>query len=175
MRVTISGPVGSGKSTSGKILADKLGCKFFSGGFFFREKAKQMGMSLEDFGKYAEKHPEIDREIDEMNLELLRKEDNIVLESRLAGWISKRNNIPAFRVYIDAAFYIRKERVKNRGDLSGEEEIIKRENSERKRYMEFYSIDSEDTSIYDLIISSDALSAEQVADEIYARIREREK
>ncbi len=172
MRVTISGPIGSGKSTAGNILAEELGYEFFSGGYFFREKAKNMGMSLEEFSEYAEIHPEIDREIDDLNLDLLKRKHDIVLESRLAGWICVRTGIDAFKVYIDASLHVRKARVESRDSISSEGAIIERENSERKRYMDFYSIDFADTSIYDLIISSDALSAEQVAGEIYARIRE---
>jgi len=175
MRITISGPIGSGKSTAGKILAERLGYDFFSGGYFFRQKAKEMGMSLEEFGTYAENHPEIDREIDDLNLRLLKEKENVVLESRLAGWICVKNGIDAFKVFIDASPYIREARVKGRDNVSNGEAITAREYSERKRYMEFYSIDPEDTEIYDLIISSDALSAEQVADEIYARIREKGK
>ena len=41
MKITISGPIGSGKSTVSKILAAKLGYKHYSIGGFMRDIAKK--------------------------------------------------------------------------------------------------------------------------------------
>lgn len=170
MRITISGPIGSGKSTVGKILSSFLGYKFFSGGEFFRQAARRMGLSLEDFNKYAETHPEIDKEQDEYILDFIRKNDGIVVESRLSGWLCYKNAVDAFKIFIDAPIETRIERVAKRESQPMEEvsrALREREDSELKRYREFYAIDYRITYIYDYTINTEHMSAEDVAKEIY--------
>lgn len=169
MRITISGPIGSGKSTVGKILARLLGYQFFSGGHFFREQARKHGMTIEEFNLYAESHPEIDRKQDEMIVDFIRSHDNVVVEARLAGWMCHKNNIDAFKVFLTAPLGTRVSRISRReGNTSDLEGLLRvREESEAKRYMEFYSIDYGSTEIYDLVINSDNLSAQRVAEQIH--------
>lgn len=59
-------------------------------------------MSIEEFNRYAESRPEIDEKQDKMILEFLRDNDNIILESRLAGWLCVRNNLEAFKIFLNA-------------------------------------------------------------------------
>lgn len=169
MRITISGPIGSGKSTVGKILARSMGFQFFSGGHFFREQARQNEMTVEEFNLYAETHPEIDQKQDQMITDFLRSHDNVVVEARLAGWMCHRNNIEAFKVFLTASLDTRVMRISRReGNHSHLESLLKvREESEAKRYMELYSIDYGSTEIYDLVINSDNLSAQRVAEQIH--------
>jgi len=58
MRITISGPPGSGKGTVSKILAKHYHLKFYSVGDLRREAARKKGMTIEKFNKWSEKHPE---------------------------------------------------------------------------------------------------------------------
>ena len=81
------------------------------------------------------------------------------------------NEIDKFKV--DADINIRAERVVNReqGDVEfRKQEIIKREESENKRYKEFYNIDLKDTSIYDIIIDSSNKKHEEIVNEIILKI-----
>lgn len=169
MRITISGPIGSGKSTVGRLLAKLLGYDFFSGGFFFREQARIHEMTVEEFNVYAESHPEIDRKQDEMIVDLLRSKDNVVVESRLAGWMCSRNQVDAFKVFLTASFDTRLGRItKREGDQRALSEMLRvREESERKRYLDLYSIDYSSTEIYDLVIESDDMTAKEVAERIH--------
>lgn len=174
MRITISGPIGSGKSTVGKILADLLGYRFFSGGTFFRQAAKNRGMTLEDFNRYAEGHKEIDEEQDRYILDFIRSNDGIVVESRLAGWLCYKNAVDAFKVFIDAPVETRIERVAKRESQTKEAISVRlreREESELKRYREFYGIDYRITYIYDYTMDTEHISAEDVAKEIYDLLR----
>lgn len=173
MKITISGPIGSGKSSVGRKLADILKFRFFSGGTFFRQLAQEYGMSLEKFNVYAEKHVEIDKKQDNLILDFIRENDNIVVESRLAGWLCHENSVESFRIFIDAPFSERTKRVSHR-EKSGRgktaDMVREREESELKRYMDFYGIDYRTPAYYDLIINTENLSVDQVVNKIYEHI-----
>lgn len=178
MRITISGPIGSGKSTVGRRLAERLNFNFFSGGTFFRELAKKHNMSLEDFNVYAEEHPEIDKQQDQLILDFLKDHDNVVVESRLSGWLCHKNGVDAFKIFIGASREERIRRVSGRESSSYENtarDLIRREESEIKRYKELYGIDYKITDIYDYVIDTDNISAEDVVLDIYDKVSNRNK
>ncbi len=166
MKVTVSGPIGSGKSTVAGLLSGLTGFEYISGGDMFRMRARKAGMTVEEYNVYAEQHPEIDRQQDDIILDMLRERDRIVLDSRLSGWLAHRNGIPAFKIFIDAALDERVSRViKREGGSNGHvrQALLEREESEKKRYLEFYGIDVTDRSIYDLVLETDEMSAEDAA------------
>lgn len=173
MRLTISGPIGSGKSTVGRIISQRLGIDFFSGGYFFRKQAEELGMTVEEFNIYAEMHEEVDRKLDSMIEDFLRTHDNVLVESRLSGWICHRSGIEAFKIFLSASLDVRFGRIARRegNDAGLRGKIIERENSEMKRYKLYYGIDYSDTSIYDLVINSDNMGADEVAEVIYDSVR----
>lgn len=175
MRITVSGPIGSGKSTVARLIAKNTGFEYFSGGDMFRKRARDKGMSIEEFNVYAEKHPEIDREQDRIILEYLRGNDNIVFDSRLSGWLAHNNGVNAFKIFIKADLDRRVSRVIKREGGSPEQMqqlLVTREASERRRYLDFYSINIDSTEIYDLVIETDDLSASDVAELAIKAIRE---
>lgn len=65
MKITISGPPGSGKSTLSKMLSAKLGLELVSMGDIFRKLATERCMSLDEFGTLAKCNDEIDRKLDD--------------------------------------------------------------------------------------------------------------
>ncbi|MCJ2513421.1 MAG: cytidylate kinase family protein [Candidatus Thermoplasmatota archaeon] len=170
--ITISGTSGSGKSTVGQLLKEKLKMNYIYSGQIFRETAKKYKMSLEEFGKYCENNENIDKELDEKQLNILKKGD-IILEGRLAGWIAHKNNIQGLKIMLNADFETRIKRIIERED--GEynkrlREILEREKSEEKRYDKYYNIDIKDTSIYDLIIDSSNKKPEEIIEIIIQKI-----
>lgn len=170
MIITVSGPIGSGKSTVARILATRTGYEYISGGDMFRQSARDLGMSIEEFNLYAEKHPEIDRKQDDTILDILKAGDGIVFDSRLSGWLAHKNGVKAFKIFIYATPEKRISRVLERegGSFENISVLLKeRENSEKKRYMEFYGIDVDSTTCYDLVIESDDITAEEVADRAF--------
>ena len=171
--ITISGTPGSGKTTVSKLLEKKLGLKYVYSGDVFRDMAKKYNMSLEDFGKYCEKHRDADQQLDDYQLEMLNK-GNVIVEGRIAGWIAYRNNIPTLKVLIDTDVETRAKRVVNRekGDAKKrKKEIVTREKSEANRYKKYYNIDLKDKSIYDVVIDSGNKTPEEIADIIIKKIK----
>ena len=82
MIITISGSPGAGKSTVAKLVAKKLKLKYYSIGILLRNLARKRKISLLEISKLAEKSPKIDRELDDAQIKL-GKRDNFVLDSRL--------------------------------------------------------------------------------------------
>lgn len=163
MRITISGPPGSGTTTVAKLLAEKLGFKLISAGEIFRKLAAEKGMTLEEFSRYAESNPDIDFYIDKLQKEMAEKEDNVVVEGRLSGWMVKN----AFKVWIYASPEVRYRRIAQREgkDVARvKNETKRREELEKRRYKKFYSIDLDDVSIYHLAINSEHFKPEEIVE-----------
>lgn len=162
--ITISGLPGSGKTTVSKLLEKHLGVRYVYSGEIFRKLAEKHKMSLEEFGKYCESHRQIDEELDQHQLDVLR-EGNVIVEGRISGWLAYRNHIPAVKILLSADLHIRAGRIVKReqGDVEKrKKEIMKREKSEATRYMKYYTIDVNDTSIYDLVIDSGDKTPEEI-------------
>ncbi len=173
MRVTISGPPGSGKTTVCKLLAERLHCDCLISGTVFREMAKKQGLSLSEFGKLAERDPKYDKMVDDNMIEKAMSNKDIVLEGRLTGHLLSKRDKHAFKVYLDADPRTRAERVEERepGDVEKVmKEMLERERCEAKRYKSYYGIDLKDTSVYDLVVDTTHIPPEQVVDLILEKM-----
>ncbi|MFQ3319130.1 MAG: cytidylate kinase [Natronomonas sp.] len=173
MLITISGPAGSGKSTAADALAEALEYDHVSGGDIFRELADERGLTPLELNKLAEEDGQIDRDLDRRLREIAKSRDNLVLESRLAGWMAGEH--ADFRVWLDAPLDVRAERIADREDKSidlARKETQARGNSEARRYQEYYNIDIENLDIYDLVLNTARLSPEGVMEVILTTIDE---
>lgn len=170
MNITISGPPGSGKSTTAKALAARLKMAALIGGDIFRNIAKERGMTLEELGAYCEKHPEVDKELDERLKKESETNDGLVIESRISGYMCRAE----FKVWLDAPIDIRLHRLKKRkAEETSVKEIQTREKSEATRYKKYYGIDMYDKSIYDLMIDTSDLTIEGTVDIIVAEMKKK--
>ena len=171
MLITVSGPPGSGKSTNAAGLADRLGVDHVSGGDIFREMAAERDMSPVEFNEFAEEDPTFDRKLDRRLREIATTRDELVLESRLAGWLAADH--ADFRFWFDAPLSVRAERIAEREGKPvdrAEAETKRREDSERKRYGEFYDIDIDDLSIYDAAYNTARWSPDRFLDVLVATV-----
>jgi predicted cytidylate kinase len=171
MRITISGPPGSGKTTVCKLVADRLHLNVVVSGLLFRQMAKEASMSLAAFGKMCEADPDADKALDQRMVEIARANENILLEGRLTAFMLTQNGIPALRVLMDADLEVRASRVVSRegGTLEQRKaEIVEREECEAARYRSYYGIDIRDRKVYDLVIDTTYLTPEEVAEKIIA-------
>ena len=155
MLVTVSGPAGSGKSTLAAALAETLDYEHVSGGDIFRSLADERGYSLVEFNELAEDDDQIDRDLDRRLRNIADERDDLVLESRLAGWMA--GDYADLRVWLDAPLDVRAARIADREDKPVDavrEETRTRAASEARRYEEYYGIDIADHSIYDLTVNT---------------------
>jgi cytidylate kinase len=107
-------------------------------------------MTPVEFNEFAEEDPRFDRKLDRRLRETAKTSDELVLESRLAGWLAAEH--ADFRFWFDAPLSVRAERIAKREEKPVDRaraETERREASERKRYRELYGIDVDDLSIYD--------------------------
>lgn len=155
MIIAVSGPAGVGKSTVAKKLADEFGLDEINAGKIFREMAEEREMELNEFQKLAENDPKIDKMVDQKQREIAENEEDVVLDAWLAGWMAEDN--ADLKVWLNASQDVRMKRICKREDKTFEKvknETIKRERSNKRRYMDYYGIDLDDLSIYDVILNT---------------------
>jgi predicted cytidylate kinase len=174
MIVAIGGPPGGGKTTAATLYSETFGFALISGGVMFRELAAERRMDLVSFGRHAEKHHEVDRELDEIVLVAVRKAvlggKDAVVDGRIQAHLLTRAGVRAFRVLLTAPVDVRAKRIADRERKSEKqalEEILVRERSERTRYGAIYGIDLDDVGVYDLEIDSSELRPEAIVRKIH--------
>ena len=169
MIITLSGEIGSGKSTIGKELAKKLNYSYRSTGEIFKKMAKKHKMDLINFLRYAETNLNIDRELDE---ELRNTKQNTILDSRMGFYFAN----PDLKIWLKAPLDERVKRIAKRDFFENEnfemikEKIKERERVERERYLRLYSIDIFNEENYDLIIDTIECNIRQVIEKIISVI-----
>lgn len=165
--VCICGPSGAGKGTLGSFVADELDVPLYSAGDFFRQIAEEKDLTVEELSEQADK--ETDLEVDRRTLEKGLNED-CVIESRIAAWIL--GSYSDLSIYVTADLEERAKRVKedlkNRSaeeDASSlqevKERIDSRDKNNRKRYQDYYGIDMNDNTIFDLVIDNTEMNVEE--------------
>lgn len=169
MIIAIAGPIGVGKSTVARALADRLGYRYISGGEVFRDLARERGISVTEVNKLAETDPTLDRELDRRQHELA-KAGNCVVESRLAGWMTDAD----LKVWLRAPLEVRASRVARREGqevASARRDLVERERSEWARYKAAYGIDIDDLGPYHLVVDTTLWNAEALVDALTALVR----
>ena len=84
--IIISGDVGTGTSTLGKALAEKLGWQFISTGDFFRQYFIEHSIPLWDNSSIPD---EVEKKVDYNLFEKIKNEHSLVVDSHYAAWFAK--------------------------------------------------------------------------------------
>ena len=168
--ITITGDLGSGKSTVSKLLRERLNYEYVYTGKIQRMIAERYNMTTMELNKYSETHPEIDEEIDS-TFKSLNNSSHLIVDSRMAWFFIPKS----FKVYLKTDLMVAINRISSDSQrinesYSSQEEaanmITARKESENKRYMELYGADSSDLSHFDLVIDTSYMTPEQVAESI---------
>jgi len=177
MNLTISGLHGTGKSTIGHHVAEILNLKYYSTGQAFRDLAKEMDMTLEEFTKYVEEHPEIDQDLDDKIISIA-KQGNVIIDSQLGGLFLEK--FVDFKIFLTCPIEIRVKRMTERDNTSYEEKLKEtklREQSELERFRKLYNIDLSNekrlNELYNIIIDTENLTIEDVVTTIINTIKEK--
>jgi predicted cytidylate kinase len=170
MKITVSGIVGSGKTTISKMLARKLNCEFFYVGEMMREMARERGITFQELTEVAKTDKEIDEELDRRQRALNFGNDNFVMDSRL-GFYFIPNSFKVFlKVDLDEAVKRliktkrKEERFSSVEDCKGD--IKERMFSEKLRYKEAYGIDFPNENDFDLVIDTTKKFPKEIVEEI---------
>lgn len=169
--ITITGTLGSGKSSTADKVAERLGYKRFSAGDLTRKVALEMHMSLDELSAKQKTDPSVDKRVDD-ELRKAGELEKSVIDARMAFHF-----IPnSFKVYLELPPETAKDRIlqnikenplrKQSESSESEEEIyekiVKRLESEKKRYKDLYGVDHTDKSNFDLVIDTNKNNLEEV-------------
>ncbi len=155
MRITISGPPGSGTTSLGRYIAARHQLTMVSAGELFREIAQERGIDLGELGKVAETDLSIDALIDLRQKEIAKKQDDLILEGRLSGWMVENADL---KIWLTAPLACRAQRIANRDtvdEYTARMMTTVREACEARRYQNFYQIDIHDLSPYHIVLNSE--------------------
>ena len=171
--VVLNGEPGSGKSTVSRLLAQRLGIRRISVGAVYRDMAQRRGMTALELNLHAELDDEIDHYVDQLQSDMARSGETLVVDSRLA-WYFFRD---ALKVHLIADSMVAAQRVLSRpantvesypSVAEAQERLAERSESERVRFLERYGADKTRLRNYDLVCDSTRATPE----EIVARIIE---
>ncbi len=167
--IAISGEIASGKGTVCKLISEELKYEIYSASMVFRQMAREMDMSISEFGKYVEERPHLDLETEERMKKYALDNDNVILDGRMAWYVAPF----AFKVYMKVDLDVAAKRVM--GASRGKEDtyesvedarkaIEERFENENIRYKNVYNVDKTDENNYDLVFDTTDKTPEECAD-----------
>jgi len=175
--ITLSGDIGSGKSSTAACLAALTGYDIVSTGKIQRAIAEKRGMTTLELNKISQTDRRVDDEIDAYVIELGKKDASLIIDSRLA-W----HFIPAaFKVFLAVDSVVGAERVYNasrsdENNQSLEETLannLKRQALEDQRFQKLYNVWFRRYANYDMVIDTSYTAPECIAERIAQGYAER--
>jgi cytidylate kinase len=159
--ISLSGLAASGKSTIGKLLAQKLKWQFISVGNFSRKFAREnYDMNINEFQKLCKRNSKIDKLIDERFARRIINSDNLIVDYRLAYHFIK----DTFHVFLAVSEeeavkrMLKDNRVdefEDRNTESVRKIMNKRNYDMRERFIKKYQTDFLNHDNYNLVINTD--------------------
>lgn len=172
MHITLTGNLGSGKSTLGKILETQYGYEIFSTGKVIRQIAEEHGVSVLEMNKMMEKDHKYDHMIDDTTARISKeqKDKKLLFDSRLA-WNFVEDS---FKVFLSVSLSVAAARVMadaSRGTVETytsleecKESLKERAATEDRRYKELYGIEYFNYANYNLVLDSSDCAPEVLAE-----------
>ena len=178
----ISGPPAIGKTTVAQGLAEEFNLKHLSGGDILKEMAKAEGFSsngddwwdTQDGMNFLEKrkiNTDFDKKVDEKLQELFHQ-GNVVITSYTLPWLVN----DGIKLWLSGSFVNSARRMKTRDNVTELDalEVVKKRFDENKEiYKSLYNFEfGQDLSVFDKIINTDDLNAEQVLEIAKSTVRD---
>ena len=169
MLISITGRLGSGKSTICGILKEKYGFDIFSTGTINREFARSLGITTLELNERLKEDPELDKQIDGTvtRLSIEKKDEKLIFDSRMA-WHFAKNTFKIF-LTIDPMEAAQRVMKNQRGAEEHYESVedacaglVKRGNVERERFIQIYGVDYFDHNNYDLIVDTTSRTPDEI-------------
>ncbi len=168
--ITLSGDIGSGKSSVTSYLADDISFDVVGTGKIQRSIAEKRGMTTLELNKVSQADRSIDDEIDSYVVNLGKTRHRLIVDSRLA-W----HFIPgSFKVFLSVDPGIGAERVfaasrsdeNNASVAAAFDNNRHRQGLEDERFHKLYGINFREYQNYDLVIDTSFSSPEAIATKI---------
>ncbi|MGV8162344.1 MAG: cytidylate kinase family protein [Candidatus Nanoarchaeia archaeon] len=186
MKITISGTLGSGKSTIGKMLAEKLKYNYYYTGSLTRSMAEKRNMTLLEFTKLREQDPSLNLEVDEYQKKIGESQNDFVIDGHLGFHF-----VPdSLKIFLKCTPEIATKRVyeslkeknvqrEKEGLETNEQSIIhslkERHLTEVKQYLELYNVNIDDESNFDIVLDTTNSSPDEVCNKILEFIKIKQK
>ena len=174
MHISITGKLGSGKSTICNLIKERYGFEIFSTGAIQREVAREKGITTLELNELMKIDHSLDDIIDTTTtrLSLERANDKLIFDSRMA-WHFATNTFKIF-VTVDPMVAAHRVMLGQRGCeecYSSVEEardhLVKRSLVEQERFKNLYGVDYYDYNNYNLVVDSSHRTPEEVLDIIW--------
>lgn len=178
LRLTVSGDIGSGKSTFARHLADDLQIERIYIGALNREEAARRGLTIDEFNAQLTTDDRFDRAVDALQTAKSKQLARGIFEGRTAWHFVAH---PTVRIFFKVSPQVSAERLLASDDATRDKyhsvaEVVAaneaRKASEQKRYQTYYGIDAYDPKNFDLIIDTSNKTIEQVYEETVRAVAE---
>lgn len=174
MQISITGKLGSGKSTVCHMIQDRYGYEIFSTGTIQREVARERGISTLELNRLMKIDHSLDDQIDATTTRLSRERrgDKLIFDSRMAWHFAE----DTFKIFLTVDPMVAAQRVMAAGRDAEErygsveearDMLVERSRVEQARFLELYGVDLYDHANFDLVVDSSGRTPAEVVDIIW--------
>jgi cytidylate kinase len=167
MIIVFAGLHGTGKSTIARKVAEAFGYTYYATGNVFRDLAKEKNMSLEEFSKYSETHPEVDIELDNRIKEMAQSGKDYTFDGQMPPYLL--GDLANLKILLKCNDDVRIRRMMQRDQRDFEaqkHETLVREASERQRFIDLYHVDIHDPVLikhtFDFVVDCTQMTIDEV-------------
>lgn len=169
--VTVSGELGSGKSSVARQLAQHYSLRYVSTGDIQRSMAKSLNLSTLETNWLAERDDVIDSQVDQVTKDLGASAEPIVFDSRMA-WRMVPKALKVHLIVDPAVAAVRLHTTRTSATEQYESATHARDlaeeryQSERRRFLSTYGVDVFRLRNYDLVLDTSTAPVEVVTDAV---------